>query len=241
MDFLSGLFGANDQEDEQRWLERARDFVSRVESGDKAEGYSSEEAFQNYARITEQLNGEEFEQVSADAFREMSPAQRREFANVLREQGGLDATNATEDPDLLANITSQLREGSWGNASGVPAGMLGGDVGDANDLTGALGGLLTGGNLATAEMAEVNRAAITGLLENPVVKMVLGLISANAMKRMLDDADQEQSRQASDEDDRGGGIMDAILGRDDEPDDARGDDVDVSRIDRDEESRKRRL
>lgn len=220
---LSGLYGTSDNDDEQAKVSRANDFVSRVESGNKAEGYSTEEAVQNYRNVTQGLSDDEFEQVAQDALNQLSPDQRREFAQVIKQQAGVDINDNTDDAQELASLTKQFRSSSTGDFGGLLGGLLGGGSGGStDDIMGALSGLLGGGGLpgmtGGATSPASAQSGIGGLLSNPIVKMVLGLIAAQAMKRMMGGGATQQQpvarvtpKQGS-SNDSGGGIIDAIFG-----------------------------
>lgn len=229
---LSGLYGAGDQDDEPTRVSKAQDFVSRVETGNKAEGYSTEEAVLNYRNVTQELSDDEFEQVAEDALRQLTPEQRREFTQVIKQQAGVDISDNTDDAHELASLTKQFRSSSTGDFGGLLGGLLGGSGGGAgaDDIMGMLGGLLGGGQggMTGGQGGSSTQAGLAGLISNPIVKMVLGLIAAQAMKRMMGGggggASQpaqtnpfggNQPRQAGDRDTNdsgGGGILDALFG-----------------------------
>lgn len=220
---LSGLYGTSDTDDEQAKVTRANDFVSRVESGNKAEGYSTEEAVQNYRNVTQGLSDDEFEQVTQDALRQLTPEQRREFAQVMKQQAGVDINDNVADTQELASLTRQFRSSSTGDFGGLLGGLLGGGSGGStDDIMGVLGGLLGGGGAPGMTGGTTSGASaqsgLGGLLSNPIVKMVLGLIAAQAMKRMMGGGNTQQQpvarvtpKQGS-SNDSGGGIIDAIFG-----------------------------
>src|SRR5690606_34304722 len=106
-----------------RRASKATDFVSRVESGDKADGYSTEEAVQNYRNVTQGLSDEEFEQVAEDALRELTPEQRREFTQVIKQQAGVDIDDNVDDAHELAGLTKQFRSSSTGDFGGMLSGL----------------------------------------------------------------------------------------------------------------------
>lgn len=214
---LGGLFGANDDDDDQTRVSRANDFVSRVKAGNKADGYSTEEAVKNYKSVATQLPDDEFEEVAASALSQLSPEERQEFNRVVRDQAGIDLGDGADDPRQLAGLTRQLRAGGGG---GLLGGLLGG--GGSDDILGSLGGLL-GGDASTtggAGTGQTSQAGISGLLSNPIVKMVLGLIAAEAMKRFMggqgtSTAQVTPSGSGNERDSGGGGLLDSLFGGDD--------------------------
>lgn len=218
---FSGLYGTSDNDDDQTRASKATDFVSRVESGDKADGYSTEEAVQNYRNVTQGLSDEEFEQVAEDALRELTPEQRREFTQVIKQQAGVDIDDNVDDAHELAGLTKQFRSSSTGDFGGMLSGLLGGGGGNADDIMGALSGILGGGGTSGMTGGQSNASAqsgIAGLLGNPIVKMVLGLIAANAMKKMMGGGEQPERvaratpSAGSSNDSGGGGILDSLFG-----------------------------
>lgn len=219
--FLKGLYGASDNDDDQTKAAKANDFVSRVESGNKAEGYSTEEAVQNYKSVTSNLSDDEFEGIAADALRQLTPEQRREFTSVVKQEAGVDLDDNTDDPQQLAALAKQFRSGS-GGMGGMLGGLLGGGSGGGDDIMGMLGGLLGGGGgtaMPGGTAGASSQAGLGGLLGNPIVKMVLGLIAAEAMKRMMGGGGQsaQASRVAPSSGSRedsggGGGFLDSIFG-----------------------------
>lgn len=224
---LSGLYGASDNDDDQSRVSKANDFVSRVETGDKTQGYSTEEAVQNYRNVTQGLSDDEFEHVAEDALRQLTPEQRREFTRVIREQAGVDLDDNVDDAHQLASLTKQFRSSSTGDFGGLLGGLLGGGTGGgSNDIMNALGGLLGGGgglpgttSGTAGARGGATEAGLSGLLSNPIVKTVLGLIAANAMKRMMGGGQQETVARATPSapsrdtgNDSGGGILDSLFG-----------------------------
>lgn len=219
--FMKGLYGTTDEDDDQVRVSKATDFVSRVESGNKAEGYSTEEAVQNYKNVTSGLSDEEFESVAADALNQLTPDQRREFTHVIKEQAGIDLDDNLDDPQQLAALTKQFRSQSGGDMGGLLGGLLGGGGGSSDDIMGMLGGLFGGGGtggMGATGTGTTSQAGISGLLGNPIVKMVLGLIAAAAMKRMMGGGGQPaqsatiRPSSGSQGDSGGGGILDALFG-----------------------------
>jgi hypothetical protein len=234
---LSGLYGASENDDDQSRVSKANDFVSRVETGDKTQGYSTEEAVQNYRNVTQGLSDDEFEHVAEDALRQLTPEQRREFTRVIKQQGGVDLDDNVDDAHELASLTKQFRSSSTGDFGGLLGGLLGGGSGGSNDIMNALVGLLGGGGMpgttsgTTGARGGSTEAGLSGLLGNPIVKTVLGLIAANAMKRMMGGGQQETVARARPStpsgpagNDSGGGILDSLFGG--------GDDANRSRQER---------
>ena len=92
--------------------------LQQFQAGNHA-AVSSEDATAAYSHLTGQLSPEEFQQVAANAYNQLSPAQRSEVADYLRnqaqQQGGTVATTslptpsaAAGDPGALADATAQI-------------------------------------------------------------------------------------------------------------------------------------
>jgi hypothetical protein len=175
---LGGLFGAQDDDDDDRRRGRAQDFVSRYEQGSPYEGYDMDEALHNYQRVSERLSPQEYEEAAFEAFQRMPAQDRAQFAQMVRQRGGMDFGDMqADDPRELARMTSRFRQqggGGGGLASlfGFGGGGGGGDVGG---LLGASQGRRGGGG----------GNDLGDMLNNPLAKAALGGIAAVAMKRMF--------------------------------------------------------
>ena len=170
---LGGLFGSQDDDDDERRRARARDFVSRYDQGPPYEGISSDEAYHNYRTAAERLSPEEYEEAAAEAYQRMSPRERAEFAQMMRERGGAPFGSVRDDdPRDLARATARFRQQEPGGLAALFGGGGGGGLGDM--LGASMGGQRGGGG------------GMGDLLGNPLAKAALGGIAAMAMKRMMD-------------------------------------------------------
>ena len=166
---LGGLFGGQDDDDDERRRSRAQDFVSRYEQGPPWEGISPDEAYHNYRQVAGRLPPEEYEAAAAEAFARMSPQDRMQFAQLLRQRaGGQLGDLRADDPRDLARTTARFRQQGGG---GFDLGDLFG-FGGGGGLLGASGGGGGGGGMGD-------------LMGNPLAKAALGGIAAMAMKRMM--------------------------------------------------------
>jgi hypothetical protein len=156
MGLLQGLLGSQREEFD--------DFVNRYDQGAPWDGISQEEAVSRYQQVATQVPPDVYEQSAEEAFSRLSPQQRMQLGQYLRQQGrqrnlgipdfdqdGID--DRFQDPRQLARMTSQMDQRQ--------PGMLG-------QLLGASGGM--GGQ--------------GGMLENPIAKAALAGIAAMAVKRM---------------------------------------------------------
>lgn len=135
------------------------DFVGRYEQGEPHEGYADDEVKSRYDEVSSGLDDNEYEESAQEAFQRMSPQQRREFGQMLRQQGREDGVSLGEhdgddderyeDPRQLARMTRHVRK----------------------EKPNLLGGLLGGGG--------------GGALGNPIAKAALAGVAAMAAKRMF--------------------------------------------------------
>jgi len=184
------MFG-NQQGNQQQY----ESFVNRYQQGAPAEGYSNQEVMQQYQQVVPQLSPQQFQQAAAQAFANLSPDQRMQFAQMLQQQAqqqGLNVPmqqNVAQDPNMLAQMTTQVHQQS----SGLLGSLLGG-------LTGQGGGggqtwqtldpqtrdlfIRTWGNRAQEEWEKENAKA-NSPFHSPVAKAALAGIAAMAMKSLI--------------------------------------------------------
>jgi hypothetical protein len=91
--------------------------LQQVQAGDHS-AVPDAQAHEAYSQLAGQLSPEEFQQVAADAYGKLSPAQRSEVADYMRvqaQQHGIDVPNlpsastAATDPGALADATAQVQ------------------------------------------------------------------------------------------------------------------------------------
>lgn len=106
MDMLQNVLGGlgGDQK------ERMRDFSNRYQDGSPHEGYSDDEANEHYGQIAGRLPSDEYESSAEQAFNRMSPQERREFAAWLKQRGGDQYGDETDDPRELARMTNRVQQ-----------------------------------------------------------------------------------------------------------------------------------
>lgn len=172
---LKGLFGGGDDDR----TSQARDFVSRFEQGPIDQGYSDDEAFQNYQRVSQHIDPATYQRAAEQTFSRMDPNQRAEFAQMLQQRMGGQATGAvSNDPRQLAGMVSQVRQQNPGGLASLFDGGGSGDK-DGGGLGGMLGGVLRGGG---------------GFPGGTLGKVALGGIAAYAMKEMLGGGDNDDKK-----------------------------------------------
>lgn len=174
------------------------DFVDRYKQGAPYDGISDDEAGQRYSEVAGEVDPDTYQASARDAFGNMAPHERDQFAGQLHEVAQNQGVNTgwdgrSTDPDSLAAMTSNVHQqdpgllgsllggggggaglgGLLGGAGGAGGGGLGGLLGGAGRDGGGLGALLGGGGGGA------------GAGGNPVMKAALGGIAAMAAQRMM--------------------------------------------------------
>ena len=140
------------------------DFVNRYEQGAPHEGYDDDEVLSRYGEVSSELSDDDYELSAEEAFRRMSPQERRQLAQMVRQQGrqrnldlgefDADDDERLEDPRRLAKMTRKVRKQQPGGLGGLLGGVGGGGGGG-------------------------------GALGNPLAKAALAGVAAMAAKRMF--------------------------------------------------------
>ena len=138
------------------------DFVQRFDRGAPWEGIDDDEARTRYDEVSSQLSDDDYELSAREAFERLDPDQRREMAQMLRQQGRQrqvdlrefdgDDDDRLSDPRRLARMTRHVRK----------------------QQPGGLGALLGGGGGGGG-----------GMMGNPLAKAALAGVAAMAAKRMM--------------------------------------------------------
>ena len=141
------------------------DFVQRFDRGAPWEGIDDDEARTRYEEVSSQLSDDDYELSAKEAFERLDPQQRKQMAQLLRQQGRArgadlgefdqDDDDRLSDPNRLARMTRQVRKQQPGGLGGLLAGGGGGGGGGA------------------------------GMLGNPLAKAALAGIAAMAAKKMM--------------------------------------------------------
>jgi hypothetical protein len=79
MNLFENLFGGQQRQE-------AEDFFNRYQQGHPAEGYSEEEVMQHYQTVTGSVPDEVYEQSAEESFARLSPQERKEFFQFLRQK-----------------------------------------------------------------------------------------------------------------------------------------------------------
>ena len=121
---LGGLFGGQDNDDDQRRRTHAQDFVSRYETGLPHEGYSDEEAVHNYRQVAGRLSPQQYEEAASETFGRMSKEERRQLRQEMKQRSGGRFSVDSDDPRELARATAQYRQQDEGGLVGLFGGVL---------------------------------------------------------------------------------------------------------------------
>lgn len=135
------------------------DFVQRFDRGAPWEGIGDDEARRRYDEVSSEVSDDEYELSAREAFERLDPQQRKEMAQLLRQQSRQrqvdlgefdgDDDDRLSDPKRLARMTRHV----------------------SKQQPGGLGALLGGGG--------------GGILGNPLAKAALSGIAAMAAKKMM--------------------------------------------------------
>lgn len=173
MGLLEQLMGGGDRRRDYQ------DFTDRYDQGQPHEGYDDQEVANRYNEVSGQIDPNTYRSSAQQAFEQMSPADRTQYAQQLHQQAnsqGIDTGAPADgpqgnDPSMLADMTTQVHQQS----PGLLGGLLGGGAG------GGLGGLLGGGGMG---------GGLGGMLGgggggNPLMKAAMAGITAFAAKQMM--------------------------------------------------------
>ena len=112
--------------------QQAQDFINRYQQGAPQEGYSNQEVAQQYQQVVPQLSPEQYQQAAQQSFQNMSPDQRQQFGQLLQQQAQQQGyamppqqQGMYQDPNALAQMTTQVHQQN----PGLLGGMLGGGQG----------------------------------------------------------------------------------------------------------------
>lgn len=160
---LGGLFGSQDQDDEPARRRRAGDFIDRHQRR-AHDQMPDAEVLQNYRAATAGLSPEEYQQAAADAFRQMSPEERRELRRYLKRRSNDRINPADDSPEEVAKAMQQANQQQQGDGGLLSHLGLGGDGG--------------------AKMPDTS--GLQGVLDNPIVKVAIAGVAAMAAKKLTD-------------------------------------------------------
>ena len=188
---LGGLFGTQDNDDDDRRRSHAQDFVSRYETGLPHEGYSDEEAVHNYRQVAGRLSPQQYEEAASETFGRMSKEERRQLRQEMKQRSGGQFGLDNDDPREMARAAAQYHQQDasggglaslFGMSGQQGGGMMGGGQ-QGGGIGGMLGGMLGGGQQQGGMMGGSQQGG--SMLDNPLAKVAMGGIAAMAMKKMM--------------------------------------------------------
>lgn len=184
---LKGLFGGGDEDDR---TPHARDFVNRFETGPMDQGYTEEEASENFRRVSQHADPQTMERAAEQTFSRMSPQERAQFAQMLQERsGGQMSGGMSDDPRQMAGMVGKMQRENPGGLAGLFGG--GGDSGGGGGIGGMIGGLLGGGNDGGSSRGGGGGGGFPG---GTLGKVAMGGIAAYAMKELLGGGGDDDKR-----------------------------------------------
>jgi hypothetical protein len=171
VEMLEGLLG-----DPQK-QQQVSNFVQKYnKQGNNPRNYSDDEVVQNFQHVAPHLGSGHLENAARQAFEQMSPQERQQFAQWLRKQG---AGKGMQPHQQYQQANPQQDQ----NPSSL-AGMLGSMVGSGSGQHGAgtAGALM---NLLTGSSGGSGNAGGSSLFSNPLAKAAMAGITAMAAKDLM--------------------------------------------------------
>src|SRR3712207_2584011 len=130
MDILQNLLGGGQGRQDYE------DFVQRYDQGPPYAGISDQEAVRRYQQVAPQLRPDVYQQSAQEAFARMTPQQRRQLGQYLRQQAqqrnvnvpdlnqdGID--DRLQDLSYLAHVTTRMHQQQPGMLEQLLAGAMG--------------------------------------------------------------------------------------------------------------------
>jgi hypothetical protein len=178
---LKGLFGGNGGNDDH--TAKANDFVKRVTTGPRDQGFEANEAVDHLNQLLPHANSEQVQRAAQQALGDLPKDQQAEFGNFVsqlhqRQPSGQNTGNGFS-LDGLSQMFGQAG-GSANSAGDLFGGLLGGGGGG-----GLLGGLLGGGSQSNNSQHGGGGGGLSDFLSSGVGKMVLGGLAAYLAKDLL--------------------------------------------------------
>ena len=142
-----------------------KDFVDRYEQGNPSEGYSDQEVLKRYSEVSHSVPPDQYAQAAQEALSKLSPEERAEFVEMLRERAAARGVNlggrAASDPRDLGKVLTDLHE-----------------------KPGQLRDILSGSGGAQSQGQAPGSNPIIDMLSSPQAKAVLAGIAAMVVKRV---------------------------------------------------------
>ncbi len=198
MGLLQDLMGGGERRQDYQ------DFTDRYDQGQPHEGYDDQEVANRYSEVAGQVDPDTYRPSAQQAFEQMSPDDRTEYARQLHEQASSQGVDTgapvggpqSNDPATLAEMTTQVHQqspgllgGLLGGGGGGLGGLLGGG-GAGGGGAGGLGGLMGGGGGGLGGLlgGSGSGGGLGGMLGgggNPLMKAAMAGITAFAAKQMM--------------------------------------------------------
>jgi hypothetical protein len=169
-----------------------QDFYNRYTTGNPAEGYTTQEAYQAYQQAAQEATPQQMQTALQQTVHNMTPDQRAEFNQMLQQrQRGQGTVNIPRQDPGTGNVLDTI--GSiFGGGQTAPAAQPTHDVGDG----GFLGHLFGHGQPAAAPAPPAQPqnqdegSIFPGFLDNPLAKVLMGGVAAYAAKQVADQYDK---------------------------------------------------
>ncbi len=115
MDIFRELLGGGQQQ------QSYEDFVKRYQQGPPSEGYSGQEVMNRYEQVAPNLSSQDFMRAAQQAFENMSPQEREQFAQYVNQQArqrninvpqfsGQQDYRQFQNPENLARATTEVHQ-----------------------------------------------------------------------------------------------------------------------------------
>lgn len=199
---VQGLFGGGAAGDEEK--AKAQDFIKRYQTGKPDEGYTEEEAMEQFQAVAKVATPEQMQAAFKQSVANLPDDERAQFNQMLQDRkagtGMIDIERSGERKEvgsrdsggsggdsvglddilggLLGGMAGGSAAGSGGSGGGGLGDILGGLLGGASGNAGAMSG---GGGDASGGLGDI----LSGFLGSPAGKAVLAGTAAYAMKEVL--------------------------------------------------------
>jgi hypothetical protein len=168
VNFLENVLGGKQQKRQQY-----QDFIGRYEQGPPWQGIDDDEAVERYQEVEQHVPHDVYEDSAHEAFARMSPQERRQFGQYMRQQArqqnfnfpdfdqdGID-DRFEQDPRMMAQTMGRMHR----------------------QHPGMFGQLATGGRRRPQQRRRQQKQKSP--LDNPLAKAALAGIAAIAVKKMM--------------------------------------------------------
>jgi hypothetical protein len=171
-----------------------QDFYNRYTTGNPAEGYTTQEAYQAYQQAAQEATPQQMQKALQQTVHNMTPDQRAEFNQMLQQrQRGQGTVNIPRGQDPGAGSVLDVLGSLFGAPAATQAAQPAPSVHDVGD-GGFLGHLFGHGQQQApqpppqqAQQQSGDEGSIfPGFLDNPLAKVIMGGVAAYAAKEIAD-------------------------------------------------------